>query len=186
MAIVVNLFAGPGAGKSTTCAGVFSLLKLHGVECEMVTEYAKDMVWEDRKFIFKNQLYILGKQYNRFLRLKDKVDIIVTDSPIFLSAIYGDGEVNAFKDLVYSKFSEFLNINYYIQRVKPYHQIGRNQTEVEAKDLDDIVKEKIDAYRMTYKMVPGDLNGINIITNDILSNIHINLKPQFKIIKEDV
>ena len=27
---VINLFAGPGSGKSTTCAGVFSKLKLAG------------------------------------------------------------------------------------------------------------------------------------------------------------
>lgn len=39
---VINLFAGPGSGKSTTCAGVFSKLKLAGVNCEMALEYAKD------------------------------------------------------------------------------------------------------------------------------------------------
>ena len=46
--IVVNLFAGPGSGKSTTCAGVFAKLKLAGVNCEMALEYAKDKVWEER------------------------------------------------------------------------------------------------------------------------------------------
>jgi hypothetical protein len=179
-AIVVNLFAGPGAGKSTTCAGVFSLLKLHGVECEMVTEYAKDMVWEGRDFIFKNQLYILGKQYHRLLRLKDKVDFIITDSPIFLSAIYGDDESSSFKQVVYSKFSEFLNINFYIQRVKPYHQIGRNQTEKEAKELDDIVKQKIDEYKMTYDKVPGNIIGINYITKVICDQAKIKQTFSFR------
>ena len=42
--IVVNLFAGPGSGKSTTCAGLFSKLKLAGIYCEMVLEYAKELV----------------------------------------------------------------------------------------------------------------------------------------------
>lgn len=41
---VINLFAGPGSGKSTTCAGVFNKLKLAGINCEMALEYAKDKV----------------------------------------------------------------------------------------------------------------------------------------------
>jgi len=180
IATVVNLFAGPGAGKSTTCAGVFSLLKLHNIESEMVTEYAKDMVWEGRNFIFKNQLYILGKQYHRFLRLKDKVDFIITDAPIFLSSVYGSEEPGCFKDLVYSKFSEFININFYIERVKPYHPIGRNQNEVEAKELDDLVKNKLDEYRMTYDTVPGDFRGINMIARYICRLAKVDFKYYFR------
>jgi hypothetical protein len=34
---VINLFAGPGCGKSTLAAGIFSLLKFHGVLVELVT-----------------------------------------------------------------------------------------------------------------------------------------------------
>ena len=47
MAIVINLFAGPGVGKSTTAARVFAELKLKGVNCEMALEFAKDKVWEE-------------------------------------------------------------------------------------------------------------------------------------------
>ena len=47
-ALCVNLFGGPGIGKSTTAAGVFNLLKLHGIETELITEFAKDLVWEER------------------------------------------------------------------------------------------------------------------------------------------
>jgi hypothetical protein len=177
LATVINLFAGPGAGKSTTCAGIFSLLKLHGIECEMVTEYAKDMVWEGRNFVFKNQLYILGKQYHRFLRLKDKVDFIITDSPILLSAVYGEDEPDCFKEVVFNKFCEFVNFNFYIERVKPYHQIGRNQTENEAKDIDDIVKNKLDEYKISYDIVPGDFRGINMIATMICREL---AKVEFK------
>lgn len=44
--IVVNLFAGPGAGKSTGAAYIFAMLKMHGIDCELVTEFAKDKTWE--------------------------------------------------------------------------------------------------------------------------------------------
>ncbi len=38
--IVINLFAGPGAGKSTTCAGLFYKLKMMGVSPEVVRKVA--------------------------------------------------------------------------------------------------------------------------------------------------
>jgi len=45
-ALLVNLFAGPGTGKSTTMAGLFSELKFMGVNCEQAPEFAKEKVWE--------------------------------------------------------------------------------------------------------------------------------------------
>ena len=42
--LVVNLTGAPGAGKSTGAAYVFSQLKMRGINCELVTEYAKDKV----------------------------------------------------------------------------------------------------------------------------------------------
>ena len=45
--IVVNFYAPPGYGKSTFAALVFSKLKMLGVNCELVSEFAKDMVWEE-------------------------------------------------------------------------------------------------------------------------------------------
>lgn len=43
---VINLFGGPSAGKSTLAAGVFYNLKCMGINCELITEYPKDKVWE--------------------------------------------------------------------------------------------------------------------------------------------
>ena len=40
--IVINLLGSPGAGKSTTAARLFYELKMKGVKCELITEYAKD------------------------------------------------------------------------------------------------------------------------------------------------
>ena len=36
--LIVNLFGGPGTGKSTLMARIFSELKVQGYDCEMVTE----------------------------------------------------------------------------------------------------------------------------------------------------
>ena len=52
MTLVVNFFAGPGAGKSSMAAGLFAELKFRGVNCELATEYAKDKVWEGSLGVF--------------------------------------------------------------------------------------------------------------------------------------
>lgn len=87
-AIILNLFSGPGAGKSTMAADIFAKLKRAGVNSELASEYAKDKVWEKSLSILENQIYVFGKQHHRLFRLKSQVDVIVTDSPILLSAIY--------------------------------------------------------------------------------------------------
>ena len=50
--LVVNLFGAPGAGKSTGAAYIFSKLKMSGINVELVTEFAKDKVWEESKAVF--------------------------------------------------------------------------------------------------------------------------------------
>ena len=82
--IIVNLFGGPGTGKSTTAAGVFAKLKMQNINCELVQEFAKHVVWRGNFTTLNNQLYIFAKQHDRLFHLKDKVDIIITDSPTIM------------------------------------------------------------------------------------------------------
>ena len=91
--ILINLFGGPGVGKSTGAAYVFSQLKMRGINCELVGEFAKDKVWEENWVALKNQAYIFGKQYYKIARCADQVDVVVTDSPVLLSLIYNDNPV---------------------------------------------------------------------------------------------
>ena len=58
--LIVNLYGGPGSGKSTGSAYIFSKLKMAGVDAEYVTEFAKDKVWEGNKEVFNCQFYITG------------------------------------------------------------------------------------------------------------------------------
>ena len=60
---VINLFAGPGIGKSTTAAGVFWKMKTLGFKVELVTEFAKSLVYaSDLKL--NDQLYVFAKHTN--------------------------------------------------------------------------------------------------------------------------
>ena len=105
--IIVNLFGVPGAGKSTGAAYIFSQLKMKGINAELITEFAKDKVWENNEKVFKNQLYLFGKQSFRISRVQDEVDVIITDSPLLLSIFYNKTPIlgEHFNYVVYDVFN---------------------------------------------------------------------------------
>ena len=171
--IVINLFGGPGSGKSTTAAGIFSMLKLHGVNVELVTEFAKDLTWEQRYKTLENQYYVWAKQYHRMWRLRDEVDVIITDSPLILSLMYGE-ICDTHRQTVLDTFrNTFDNMNYVLERVKAYNPKGRNQTEDEAKYFDGTIRAMLDCENIVYNVITGDYNGINNVTYDILERLDI-------------
>lgn len=156
---VVNLFAGPGVGKSSTAAGIFYFLKWDKVNAEMALEYAKDIVWREEWQKLGNQAYIFGKQYERLKRVENKVDVVITDSPLLLGLIYGKKEPESFRNYVRDKWDEFYNMNFFLTRTKPYHRAGRVQDEDEAKAIDDRVRNMLTLNGITYKVSPGDKNA---------------------------
>lgn len=168
--IVVNLFGAPGAGKSTGAAYIFSKLKMAGVKCELVTEFAKDMVWEENQTVLDNQVKILGEQYLRMTRLKDNVDVIITDSPLLNSGFYNSDTTiePEFSALVSKLYNKFENLNFYIMRVRPYVEKGRLQTEQESDQIGlDIVK-MLEKSNIQYNCVQGDEKYYDSIANAIL------------------
>ena len=168
--IVVNLFAGPGSGKSTTCAGVFAKLKLAGVNCEMALEYAKDKVWEESNKVLDDQFYVFGKQLHRIFRLKDIVDVVITDSPILLSIIYDKTRNKYFSDLVLNQFNNFDNRNYFIERTTVYNPKGRLQTEDEAKEIDKVLLDLLKDCNIEYDSV-GKSEAVDYIFNKIMKEL---------------
>jgi adenylate kinase family enzyme len=171
--IVVSLFGAPGAGKSTLTAYVFAKLKMLGVNCEMVTEFAKDKVWEKNNEALSNQIYIFAKQYYRISRCADKVDVIVTDSPLFLSPFYNkDPEIDEpLKQLVYTISSRYDNLNYFIKRIKKYNPVGRLQTEEESNQYAIKIKEMLKLFNVDFKEIDGDLMSADIIVQQVLENL---------------
>lgn len=172
--ILVNLFGAPGAGKSTGAAYVFSKLKMAGINAELVTEFAKDKVWEESKAVFDNQAYIFGKQYFRISRCYDKVDVIVTDSPLLLSILYNNDIVlgETFNALVRRVFGSFNNLNYLLTRVKDYNPAGRFQTEQESDILAFQLKELLKQEQIEYLNIPGNIEGYDAIVEDIINEIN--------------
>ena len=171
--IVVNLFAGPGSGKSTTCAGVFSKLKLAGVNCEMALEYAKDKVWENSLDVLDDQIYVFGKQLHRIKCLNDKVDVIITDSPILLSSIYNKEDSKYFDDLIIEQFHKFNNLNYYVVRDESFDMTGRIHNYEESLEKDNQIKALLNKYDILYKMVYKH-NSVDTIVNDVMKILNLD------------
>lgn len=132
--IVINLWGAPGSGKSTTAAGLFFLMKINKYKVELVTEYAKDLVWERHDTMFENQLSIFSEQNRRLHRLVDHgVDFAITDSPLLLPSFYKPhGYYRAFDSLVAETFHGYNNLNYFLERVESFEKIGRRHNEEES------------------------------------------------------
>jgi len=156
MCIVVNLFGGPGVGKSTIAAQLFSMLKWNNISCELITEFAKELVWAGSHSELDDQLYVFARQYHKQWVMKGQVDIIITDSPILLSLIYGKERSTSFHGLVLDKFHEFRNRNILLQREKPYHEKGRMQTHDESKVIDTKMKLMLDKFQILHSTMPGN------------------------------
>jgi tRNA uridine 5-carbamoylmethylation protein Kti12 len=85
---LINLWGGPGSGKSTTAADLFARMKLKGISCELVREYVKNWAWRGDKIGPWDDVYIFAKQLRLESCLYGKVEYIITDSPIEIGALY--------------------------------------------------------------------------------------------------
>jgi len=183
--IVINMFAGPGTGKSTTAASVFSLLKLHGVNAELITEFAKDLTWENRKYTLENQSYIMAKQYHRMWRVRNQVDVMITDSPLLLSLVYGGSKPNCVQESILYHFNEFDNINYFLRRTKKYNPAGRFQSEDEAKELDHMIMKTLFKNNIKYQVVSGNYKGANSIALAMLKYLNVPMHTYLKSVRKE-
>ena len=168
--LVINLFGVPGAGKSTGAAYIFSQLKMQGINAELITEFAKDKVWENNEEVFKNQAYLFGKQSFKMSRCRDKVECIITDSPLPLSIFYNKDEVlgEDFNKTVMNVFNSYNNLNYLLTRTKPYNPIGRHQTEKESDELKKPMISLLNDRNIPYAEVTGDIDGYQQIINEAM------------------
>ena len=162
---VVNLFGGPGTGKSTTCAALFAELKYRDYDVEMVREFAKDLVWAGRQPHMRVPGFILGEQSYRLATVAPKVVVTITDSPILLSRVYDSNEAQ--KQLALDVYNQYENLNIFLQRKKAYNPNGRNETEGEAHQKDREIREMLNELNLDYTLLAADRDAVHHIV-DIL------------------
>lgn len=162
--LIVNFFSGPCAGKSTQSAGLFYKLKMDGVDCEIITEKAKDLTWEQNWTGLKCQPWVSATQLYRQERLEGQVDVITTDSPILLGLFYYKDENPKidyhFRNFLIETFRSKRNFNVFVKRKKKYNPNGRNQTEEQAREIDESIKYILLENQIPYIEVDGTREGL--------------------------
>ena len=151
--LVVNFYGGPGTGKSTVTAHAYALLKWAGYNCEMAREYAKDKVWEGSIDVLDDQIHVFGEQYHRLHILQDKVDIILTDSPIILGLVYAETTklpYVSFENLVMDTYNDMNNLNIVLNRIKDFEQAGRIQKVGKAIEIDHEIIDLLESNSVPY------------------------------------
>lgn len=160
---VINFFGGPGCGKSTAAAGLFYTMKKAKYNVELVTEFAKDLVYEENHKALSEQNYVFANQEYRLSRLKGKVDYVITDSPLILSLIYAKNYPHSFHSFCVDMFCLYDNINIFINRKHDYVNDGRIQTENQAKEIDNDIRHYLREYGCRYVIYDaGDDTPIKI------------------------
>jgi hypothetical protein len=166
--LIVNLFGGPGTGKSTARANIFRQLKRQGIECEEAYEFAKDLVWEKSNATFQDQIFLFANQYHRIFRLIGQVDVVITDCPILLSPVYDLERRSTLEKLVREEHEKMWTYNVFLKREKKYNQNGRLHNEQEARQLDRDILNVLDKHDVCYESFPANDDGENAIVNKIL------------------
>ena len=170
---VINLFGGPGAGKSTIASGLFYEFKTKDIPCDAPYEFPKQVAWEDNLSQITDQLYILANQHRGLVRSYGKVDFIILDSPLLLSLLYKNGYTgdypakfygDSFDHMVLDLFKSYENINIFLERPEKEFEVeGRFQSQDESLKLDNKLKDILYMYNIPYHSVTVGENTVSDI-----------------------
>ena len=154
MSKIINIFGGPGIGKSSIAAGMTYKLKRNHISCDQPYEFPKLLAWDDNHSAIQDQLYVLANQHRGIVKSYGKVDYIVLDSPILLSLTYRNyykgteypsslyGE--SFDKMVLDTFNQYDNINIVLDRADGVHNNDeRYQNLEESKELDIVIENSL-------------------------------------------
>ena len=159
---IINIYGQSGSGKSTVAAGLFNLIKQESNKSvELVTEFAKTLVFSNRLEELRNQFYVSAMQYHNLYLLKDKIDIIVSDSPILLGLVYKNkNEYNNLDNLLLELDCHLSPINIFLHRnnTMDFETIGRLETPEQSDEIGSQIKNILDFYKIEYHSFINDKN----------------------------
>jgi hypothetical protein len=174
MTKIINLFGGPGIGKSSIASGLTYKLKKKHITCDNPYEFPKLLAWDDNHSAIRDQLYVLANQHRGIVKSYGKVDYIILDSPILLSLTYRNyyksNEYPAtlygktFDNLVLETFNQYENINILLERGEGNHnEKERYQSLDESKELDKAIELSMIKNNIPYYVVKVGKNTVKDI-----------------------
>lgn len=175
--IIVNFFGGPGVGKTTAAADLFSSLKKNGVETQLVGEFAQECVLEGNVNALDDQIYIFGNTWHRMLSAYSQSAVTVIDSPVLLSCVYQEGFGETFNKLVVESHNRLQNLNVLLDvRDNQNHtMVGRIHDLNESIAIDNRIESMLTKYSIPYvrqsELLQRELELIPYLTEQILEYI---------------
>ena len=132
-----------------------------------------DKVYENNGEVFKHQEYLFGKQSFKMGRVKNKVQVMVVDSPLILCTVYNTDEVlgEDFNKTVLNVFNSYNNRNYLLTRHHSYENEGRFQNEDEAKEVRKEIIDKLNQYNIKYEEIASTELNCEYIVEEVMEEI---------------
>lgn len=176
MTLLVELLGGPGTGKSTLAANVFAECKMRGVNIELVHEVAKDHTWERNRSRLEYQPLIAASQMWAVDRLTDQVDVVIQDTSILYSVIYGTGRWRrqSFLDWLVDDYKSRDVWTIFLERSEaiPYSPHGRSESLAKSQGKDRKILKMLDEARIPFDTYPaGGVFTLDSIVNGIEKRI---------------
>ncbi len=176
---IINLFGGPGIGKSTQSSGLYYKMKKAGMSVELTSEFPKVVAWEQNHSAIRDQLFITANQHRNITRLYGQVEYIIIDSPIWFGLVYKNksGDTEEYPNCFYNeKFDNFMidlfkqydSINILLKRNDAvYQEEGRFQDLTESTVIDNELKDMLDNNDIDYKEYIVNDDTVDKILNHI-------------------
>jgi len=173
MSKLINLFGGPGIGKSSIAAGIFYKLKKKHVSCNNPYEFPKTLAWDNNIPAIKDQLYVFANQHRGIAQSYGKVDYIIIDSPILFSKIYHSYYTEGypaefygdwFHKMILELHNKYDNINILLDRADGVHNDEeRFQNYEESLMIDKLCKKVLEENNIPYHTVKVGKNTVKEI-----------------------
>ena len=164
MSKLINLFGGPGIGKSSIAAGITYKLKKKHISCNNPYEFPKRLAWDKNIPAISDQLYVFANQHRGIAECYGKVDYIVIDSPILFSTIYhryytkgypAEFYKQPFHDFVIDLHNQYDSVNILLERTieGSHNEKERYQDLEESVAIDTLCKQVLDDIGAPYHTI---------------------------------
>lgn len=173
-ALVCNIFGSPGSGKTTAAFGIVSALKRQGVLAEYAGEAIKHRMYRNTdKLAIDNQIILLAEQFETIAILAERMEVVVTDSPILLQLAYHNGDNSSgLQHETRRLFEKFDNLNFFLERKHNYDQRDRYQNEEEAEQKALQIKGLLLNNYYMYDTLQTDTDVVSTITEEVIRSIY--------------
>lgn len=168
---LISFVGASGTGKSYAALGTTFYLKKKALSVEYVQEFAKELTYNGllEKYI-PNQSYIISEQYKRIYDLLGKVDFIVTDAGLEISALHASEENKVVEDLAWYLRNKVNQITIFIERDEdtvPFEAKNRKESEAESKLFGVDLEKYLQANNASYIKVKGSDAAIEAALNAV-------------------